>query len=71
MARLEIAFKASEFDLVSDDTEVDSRGLTIACPGRGREPQTSVYRPRLTVRESGGDGIAALTLDMQIESACT
>lgn len=71
MARLEITFTASELDLISDDTEVDSRGLTVACPGQGQESQTANYRPRLTVRESGGDGIAALTLNMQVESSCT
>ena len=71
MARLELIFTASELDLVSDDSEVDSRALTVACPGQGKDSQTSVYRPRLTVRESGGDGLATLTLNLQVESACS
>lgn len=70
VARVDLTFTASELDLISDDTEVDSRGLTVACPGPGQEPHRATYRPRLTVRESGGDGIAALTLTIEVESAC-
>lgn len=69
-ARVDLTFTATELDLIADDTETDSRGLTVACPGAGEAPHKAVYRPRLTVRESGGDGIAALTLTLEVESTC-
>ena len=70
VARVDLTFTAAELDLLSDDKEVDSRGLTLACPGPGQEPHSEHYRPRLTIRESGGDGIATLTLTLEVESAC-